>query len=100
MVAVDADDRPIAFMGLAGPHLDALFVDPSWRGRGVGRVLAGFAASGHPLLTTDVNAQNHQAVAFYRRLGFVEHSRSPLDGQGRPYPLIHMRMASPSPTPE
>ncbi len=100
LVAVDQDDRTVAFMGLAGSHLEALFVDPEHRGQGVGRALVAFAAALQPELTTDVNAQNGQAVGFYRRLGFVEQGRSPVDDQGRPYPLIHMRLASPRLTPE
>ncbi|MGG2473877.1 acetyltransferase, partial [Rhizobium sp. BR5] len=28
---------------------------------------------------------------FYRRLGFEPTGRSDLDGQGRPYPLVHLR---------
>jgi putative acetyltransferase len=91
-VAVDGDDRPVAFMGLGTGRLDALFVDPGHRGLGVGRALVGLAATLHPDLTTDVNAQNAQAVGFYRRLGFAEQGRSPVDDYGRPYPLIHMRL--------
>jgi putative acetyltransferase len=91
-VAVDRDDRPVAFMGLGAGRLDALFVDPGHRGRGVGRALVGLAAALHPDLATDVNAQNAQAVGFYKRLGFVEHGCSPVDDYGRPYPLIHMRL--------
>ena len=35
-------------------------------------------------------AQNPQAQAFYERFGFRVVGRSPLDGQGNPYPLLHM----------
>jgi putative acetyltransferase len=41
-------------------------------------------------MTTDVNEQNAQAVGFYEHMGFTRTGRSPLDGQGRPYPLIHL----------
>ena len=43
---------------------------------------------------TDVNEQNLQAVGFYEHLGFVPIGRSERDGQGRAYPLIHLRSAS------
>jgi putative acetyltransferase len=38
-----------------------------------------------------VNEQNRSALAFYEHLGFERTGRSPVDGQGRPYPLIHLR---------
>src|SRR5215475_4771541 len=66
-VAVDPQDQPVAFMGLAVERLEALFVHPEHRGRGIGRTLVSFAASLHPLLETEVNAQNEQALGFYRR---------------------------------
>ncbi|TWB34743.1 putative acetyltransferase [Nitrospirillum viridazoti] len=90
-LAVDAADRPIGFMLLNGAHMEALFVDPSHRGTGVGRRLVAHALTLHPVLTTDVNEQNGQAVGFYERLGFHPTGRSALDGQGRSYPLIHLR---------
>ncbi|KQO02532.1 MULTISPECIES: acetyltransferase [Stenotrophomonas] len=93
LLAVDADDVPMAFMLVVDGHMEALFVDPAHHGRGLGRLLVQQALRGHPRLGTDVNAQNAQAMAFYARLGFVETGRSPLDGQGRPYPLVHLRHA-------
>ena len=91
-VAVDPQDRPVAFMGLGVERLDSLFVHPQYRGKGVGRTLVSCAAILHPALDTEVNAQNEQALGFYRHLGFVEIGYSPLDGQGRAYPLIRMRL--------
>jgi putative acetyltransferase len=91
-VAADAQDQPVAFMGLGVEHLEALFVHPQHRGKGVGRTLVSFAATLHPVLDTEVNAQNEQALGFYRHLGFVETGHSPSDGEGRAYPLVHMRL--------
>ena len=71
-----------------------VIVDPVAGGTGVGRRLVEHARSLAPALTTDVNAENEQALGFYRRLGFVETGRSERDGQGRPYPLIHLRLAT------
>ncbi|SAI74518.1 acetyltransferase [Bordetella ansorpii] len=90
-LAVDAADRAIAFMLLDGNRMEALFVDPAHRGAGVGRLLVRHALFRHPDLYTDVNAQNGQAIGFYERLGFQAIGRSEQDGQGRPYPLIHLR---------
>jgi putative acetyltransferase len=50
----------------------------------------------HGELTVDVNEQNAAAVAFYQACGFVNEGRSELDESGRPYPLLHMRLAAPA----
>lgn len=92
LLAVDADDRPQGFMLLDGSHMEALFIDPDVHGRGIGRRLVEHALARYRPLTTDVNAQNPQALGFYQRIGFVETGRSDLDSQGRPYPLIHLRL--------
>lgn len=83
----------VGFMLLDGAHMEALFIDPAYRGAGIGRALVEHALTLHPALTTDVNEQNGQAVGFYQRLGFIPAGRSATDGQGRPYPLIHLRFA-------
>lgn len=92
-LAVDDEDRAVGFMLLDGAQMEALFIDPAHRGTGVGRALVRHALSLHPHLTTDVNEQNGQAVGFYERMGFQQTGRSPLDGQGRPYPLIHLQFS-------
>lgn len=89
-VAVDGEDQPLAFMLLDDGHMDALFVDPDVRGQGVGAALVRHGLTLNPRLTTDVNEQNEQAVGFYEHMGFRRTGRSPRDGQGRPYPLIHL----------
>lgn len=89
-VAVDADDRPLGFMLLDGAHMEALFVDPVCRGTGIGSALVRHALTLNPSVTTDVNEQNEQALGFYERMGFKRTGRSELDGQGKPYPLIHL----------
>ena len=96
-VAVDDQDRALAFMLLNDGHMEALFVDPDHRGSGLGRALVRHALERFPGLTTDVNEQNAQAMGFYERLGFTPTGRSPRDGQGRPYPLIHLRHPPPTP---
>lgn len=91
LLAVDVEDRPQGFMLLDGSHMEALFIDPEVHGQGIGRQLIEHAQAQHRPLTTDVNAQNAQALGFYLRMGFVETGRSEVDSQGRPYPLIHLR---------
>ncbi len=90
-VAVDDRDRPLGFMLIDDGHMEALFIDPAHRGAGIGAIMIDYALAVHPNLSTDVNEQNAQAVGFYEHMGFERTGRSDLDGQGRPYPLIHLR---------
>ncbi len=97
-VLVDGADVPVGFLGLAGADIAALFVDADHRGQGVGRRLVEHAqALRGGALTVDVNEQNPAARGFYETLGFTVAGRSPLDGDGRPFPLLHMRRAAPAP---
>ena len=90
-VIVDESDRPLGFMGMTGSSVESLFIDPAFHGRGLGTALMDHARAVASELRVDVNAQNEGAVAFYRRLGFQEVGRSPVDASGRPYPLLHFR---------
>ncbi|MFA1284400.1 acetyltransferase, partial [Citrobacter telavivensis] len=96
-VAANEQDEPVAFMLLTGDHMDALFVDPDVRGRGVGKLLIEHALSLAPALTTNVNQQNEQAVGFYKKMGFWVAGRAEVDDLGRPYPLLHLRYHGGSP---
>ena len=89
-VAVTEKDEPIAFMLLTGEHMDALFVDPTVRGCGVGKLLIEHALTLAPKLTTNVNEQNEQAVGFYKKMGFKVTGRSETDDLGKPYPLLNL----------
>jgi putative acetyltransferase len=96
-VLADQEDVPIGFMGLAGDDIAALFLEPAHRGRGGGRRLVAHAqALRGGELTVDVNEQNPAARGFYEALGFVVAGRSPLDPDGRPFPMLHMRRPAPS----
>jgi putative acetyltransferase len=80
-------------MFLHDGHLEALFIDAAARGLGVGKALLLHALSLYPNLTVDVNEQNQQAVGFYQHMGFQVFGRSPVDSQGRAYPLLHLSIA-------
>jgi putative acetyltransferase len=96
-VLADANDVPIGFMGLVGDDIAALFLEPAHRGTGGGRRLVEHAqALRGGELTVDVNEQNPAATGFYEALGFVVDGRSPLDPDGRPFPMLHMRRPAPS----
>jgi putative acetyltransferase len=85
----------MGFMGMDGNKMDALFLAPEFQRCGGGRLLVQHAQSLYGELTVDVNEQNSAAHHFYERCGFVVEGRSELDSTGRPFPLLHMRLAAP-----
>lgn len=90
----DPEDVLVGFAGVAQGKLEALFIDPAWRRRGLGRVLTQYAVTMLGADRVDVNEQNQQAVDFYHRLGYVVEGRSELDATGKPFPLLHLRTGS------
>lgn len=90
-VAVDDNDRAIGFMRLEGDEIDSLFIAPNFRAQGLGRRFLAEAALRSAKLEVEVNAQNEQAIGFYKAMGFCVIASSPLDRDGRPYPLLRMR---------
>lgn len=95
------DDRPAGFVGTAGDKIEALFIAPEHHRRGGGRRLVEHVQARRPgPLRVDVNEQNPAARRFYEAMGFVVEGRSALDGEGRPFPLLHMRRAAPRAQPD
>jgi putative acetyltransferase len=95
-VVRDEAGAELGFIGLdddGGKKIAMLFIDPARRGQGLGRRLVEFAVRRMGATLVDVNEQNTQGVGFYHRLGFERFARSPLDGQGRPFPVLHLRLA-------
>lgn len=90
-VVDDADGRPAGFVAQDGGEIHMLFVDPRLHGHGLGTRLLDSVAAEQPVLRLDVNEQNESGRRFYAARGFVEVGRSPLDGEGRPFPLLHLR---------
>jgi putative acetyltransferase len=84
-------DETVGFIGLDGAKVEALFLDPDYRRLGGGRLLLDHARRLKDALTVDVNEQNPEAVRFYEACGFETVGRSPDDGAGRPFPILHMR---------
>jgi GNAT superfamily N-acetyltransferase len=70
---VTVDDVIVGIMALDDTDIDQLYLDPQWRGRGIGDLLIGHAKFRRPrglgLWTFQVNAG---ARRFYERHGFVE----------------------------
>lgn len=78
------------FLGLSGHKIEMLFIHPDAMGQGIGRQLMAYALHQRGAYEVDVNEQNEQAVGFYQHLGFEVMSRSALDGQGNPFPILHL----------
>jgi putative acetyltransferase len=89
-------EAPMGFMGMSGNKMEALFLAPEFHCRGAGRRLVQHAQALKGELTVDVNEQNPAACRFYQACGFVVEGRSELDSTGRPFPLLHMRLAAPN----
>jgi len=85
--------EPLAFLGTGEGRVEMLFVHAAHQGRGHGSRLLRHAAQELGACEVDVNEQNPAALAFYQARGFRVVGRSERDGQGRPFPLLHLRLA-------
>lgn len=95
-VAVQGDGLLVGFIAQDAGEIYMLFVAPHAQGSGVGSALLGDVADEYAELRVDVNEQNPTARAFYTAKGFVQVGRSDTDGQGRPFPLLHLKRVQPS----
>jgi putative acetyltransferase len=94
-VLCDDAGAVVGFLGMSGSTIESLFLDPRVHRQGGGRRLVEHAQSLRGELTADVNEQNAAACCFYKACGFVVEGRSPVDDQGRSYPLLHLRWVAP-----
>lgn len=78
------------FIGVTESNIEMLFVKPEYFGVGIGRKLIEYALDSFGSSKVDVNEQNPNAIGFYEKMGFKKVGRSALDGQGNPFPLVHM----------
>ena len=83
----------LGFVGALNGKVEMLFVAPDSRGAGIGKALLSYAVDAMSAHELDVNEQNPQALAFYQRMGFQVVGRSAVDGQGNPFPLLHMKLS-------
>ncbi|RUR39180.1 acetyltransferase [Vreelandella populi] len=93
MVARNDAGDIVGFSGVSDGNIEMLFIAPHARSQGVGALLVSHAIKTQAATKVDVNEQNEQAVGFYQHIGFSVIGRSPLDGQGKPYPLLHMALS-------
>lgn len=93
LLVAERAGRLVGFAGVHEGSLEMLFVDDSRRGSGVGSALLDEVVASHGVRSVDVNEQNSGALGFYLSKGFKQVGRSELDGDGRPYPLLHLNLA-------
>lgn len=86
------NEQIVGFIGTSSNNIEMLFIDPQFRAKGIGRILTDFAITELKIRNVDVNEQNIQALRFYQHLGFKINERSELDGQGKPYPILHLNL--------
>ena len=82
----------VGFIGVAEQNIGMLFISPEHRNKGIGSLLLKNAIKTQDAQKVDVNEQNPDAIGFYENLGFSVVGRSPLDGQGNPFPLFHLEL--------
>ena len=92
VVAEDNTGVIHGFLGVDENRIEMLFVDDASRGKGIGKLLLQYAIAEFGVNEVDVNEQNPLGVEFYRHMGFEQVGRSVLDGQGNPFPLLHLRL--------
>lgn len=68
------------FISLIGNYIAALFVSPDRQGQGIGQALMNHVKLQYPELELNVYTKNAQALAFYKRQGFMI-VREQTDGQ-------------------
>lgn len=91
-VAKNENGEIVGFIGVAEQNVEMLFISPEYRNKGIGSLLLKNAIQNQGAQKVDVNEQNPDAIGFYERLGFSVVGRSPLDGQGNPFPLLHLKL--------
>lgn len=89
----DSDGKTLALIGAREGRLEMLFVGSSCRGRGIGSTLLDYALSHWDGSELTVNKQNPQAIAFCEHEGFAAYMRTDTDEEGKPFPLIYIRLA-------
>ena len=93
-IAQDDVGCPLAFMEVEADRLEMLFVEADMRSVGLGGRLLKIGVGDLGVRELTVNEQNPQSVGFYEHFGFEMYRRTDTDEQGRPFPLLYMRLAN------
>lgn len=92
LFAVRDGSSTAGFIGLSSNRIEMLFIDSHKIGCGYGTMLVDYA-KGRGADEVDVNEQNQAALKFYLSKGFEIIGRDDTDDAGRPYPILHLRLA-------
>uniref|UniRef100_UPI001034ED67 GNAT family N-acetyltransferase n=1 Tax=Clostridioides difficile TaxID=1496 RepID=UPI001034ED67 len=92
IVCIKDNDIIKGFIGIDKDKIEMLFIEDKYRGNGIGKKLIKYAIDKYNVKYVDVNEQNKKAVGFYIHLGFKAFDRSEIDGQGNPFPILHMKL--------
>mgnify|MGYP003377056288 CR=1 FL=1 len=85
-------DKYIAFMGIENQKLEMLFIAPEKRGKDLGKKLIQYGIENYSINELAVNEQNPLAKGFYEHMGFNVYKRTDFDEQGKPYPILYMKL--------
>lgn len=88
----DEDGQLRGFIAVEDNSVEMLFVDALAQQRGIGSTLLGSVIAGKKSILVDVNEQNPAGRNFYATKGFIEIGRSETDGEGRAFPILHLRL--------
>ncbi|MFK4790249.1 GNAT family N-acetyltransferase [Microbacterium sp. ZW T5_56] len=94
LVVAELEGQPVGFAGVLDGGLEMLFVSPTAAGHGIGSASLRHVVDERGVTRVDVNEQNSAAFGFYERRGFEVVGRGETDGDGRPYPILHLRLTS------
>ena len=92
IVAENDNGDIMGFMGTEGTMLEMLFLSPDYIGTGAGKALVQYGIDNLSVSEVTVNEQNPNAKGFYEYMGFKIYKRTETDRQGRPYPLLYMKL--------
>lgn len=92
LIICQDNNKLLGFMGIENEKLEMLFIDINFLHQGFGKSLIEYAKKYYGLKELTVNEQNHEAVGFYKHMGFIPYKRTEYDEEGNPYPLIYMKL--------
>lgn len=69
------NDQIVGFISLVNNFIAAIFVLPSWQGKGIGKDLLNHAKKQYDSLKLNVYSKNVSSQQFYDSQGFVEQSK-------------------------
>lgn len=90
VIAEEEAKRLWGFVDIDGHTLMMLFVVADERGKGVGSKLLEYGIAAHAISEFTVNGQSPQAIGPHKQRGHTVRSRSDIDEQGDPRPVLLM----------